>query len=133
MARQVSWKERRSLPAAILVSGGQRPSPSRVKGPMLPSIISPSSSLTRTRSLRSFVRRVATGVSLPGDIREEGFCNKLVADTVRELGGLDILVNNAAFQQSHASLSDISTQDFDDTSRPTSMRRSGSPRRRCLI
>jgi len=55
------------------------------------------------------------GVSLPGDIREEGFCNKLVADAVRELGGLDILVNNAAFQMSHDSITDISAQDFDNT------------------
>ena len=39
-------------------------------------------------------------VALPGDIRDEAFCGKLVADAVRELGGLDILVNNAARQQS---------------------------------
>src|SRR5205814_6071237 len=34
------------------------------------------------------------GVSLPGDLREEDFCKQLVADAVRELGGLDILVCN---------------------------------------
>ena len=39
------------------------------------------------------------GVALPGDIREEAFCQKLVADAVRELGGLDILVSNAGRQQ----------------------------------
>jgi NAD(P)-dependent dehydrogenase (short-subunit alcohol dehydrogenase family) len=55
------------------------------------------------------------GVSLPGDIRDEGFCNRLVGDAVRELGGLDILVNNAARQISHKDLIEISTQDFDDT------------------
>ena len=38
-------------------------------------------------------------VALPGDIRDEAFCNKLIADAVRELGGLDILVNNAGHQQ----------------------------------
>jgi NAD(P)-dependent dehydrogenase (short-subunit alcohol dehydrogenase family) len=54
-------------------------------------------------------------VALPGDIRDEGFCNKLVADAVRELGGLDILVNNAARQQAAASLTDITTEQFDWT------------------
>src|SRR3982751_6696960 len=32
------------------------------------------------------------GVALPGDLREEEFCKKLVADTIEQLGGLDILV-----------------------------------------
>ena len=31
-------------------------------------------------------------VPLPGDLRDEAFCNRLVADAARELGGLDILV-----------------------------------------
>ena len=35
-------------------------------------------------------------VAIPGDIRNEDFCSRLVADAVRDLGGLDILVNNAA-------------------------------------
>ncbi len=52
---------------------------------------------------------------LPGDIREEAFCRKLVADAVSGLGGLDILVNNAARQHSVDSLKDISTQQLDDT------------------
>lgn len=36
------------------------------------------------------------GVGIPGDIRTEAFCKEMVAKAVRELGGLDILVNNAA-------------------------------------
>ncbi|MFX1678798.1 SDR family oxidoreductase [Mitsuaria sp. CC2] len=55
------------------------------------------------------------GIALPGDLREEAFCQKLVTDAVRELGGLDILVNNAARQQSHESILDISTEQFDWT------------------
>src|SRR5689334_11030969 len=39
-------------------------------------------------------------VALPGDIRNEAFCRKLVSDAAARLGGLDILVNNAARQQS---------------------------------
>jgi NAD(P)-dependent dehydrogenase (short-subunit alcohol dehydrogenase family) len=54
-------------------------------------------------------------VAIPGDIREEAFCNRLVAETVQQLGGLDILVNNAARQVSQASILDISTEQFDTT------------------
>jgi NAD(P)-dependent dehydrogenase (short-subunit alcohol dehydrogenase family) len=52
---------------------------------------------------------------LPGDIREEAFCQKLVADAVRELGGLDILVSNAGRQQARESILDLTTEDFDAT------------------
>jgi NAD(P)-dependent dehydrogenase (short-subunit alcohol dehydrogenase family) len=54
-------------------------------------------------------------VLLPGDIRDEAFCGKLVADAVRELGGLDILVNNAARQQSVDSILDLTTELLDWT------------------
>jgi NAD(P)-dependent dehydrogenase (short-subunit alcohol dehydrogenase family) len=54
-------------------------------------------------------------VLLPGDIRSTAFCRKLVADAVRGLGGLDILVNNAARQISRESILDIDEQEFDDT------------------
>ena len=55
------------------------------------------------------------GVAIPGDLRDEAFCQKLVAKAAQELGGLDILVNNAARQQTHASILDISTEQFDWT------------------
>jgi NAD(P)-dependent dehydrogenase (short-subunit alcohol dehydrogenase family) len=55
------------------------------------------------------------GVALPGDLRDEAFCSKLVADAVDKLGGLDIVVNNAGRQQTHASILDISTEQFDWT------------------
>src|ERR1700756_68350 len=41
---------------------------------------------------------------LPGDVKEAAFCEEAVARTVAELGGLDILVNNAAFQEHAESL-----------------------------
>nr|WP_238320166.1 SDR family oxidoreductase [Sphingobium sp. YBL2] len=53
--------------------------------------------------------------ALPGDIRTETFCRKLVADAARQLGGLDILVNNAARQISQKSILDISSEQFDTT------------------
>ena len=54
-------------------------------------------------------------MALPGDLREEEFCEKLVADAISGLGGLDILVSNAARQQTHQSILDISTDQFDWT------------------
>jgi NAD(P)-dependent dehydrogenase (short-subunit alcohol dehydrogenase family) len=55
------------------------------------------------------------GAAIPGDLREEAFCRHLVEEAVRQLGGLDILVSNAGRQQSHESILDISSEDFDAT------------------
>ena len=54
-------------------------------------------------------------VAIPGDLREEAFCQKLVRETVQQLGGLDILVCNAGRQQARASILDVSSEDFDAT------------------
>ncbi|PZR33361.1 MAG: NAD(P)-dependent oxidoreductase [Azospira oryzae] len=51
--------------------------------------------------------------AIPGDLRDEAFCKRLVEDAVRGLGGLDILINNAARQQTHESIMDITSEDFD--------------------
>jgi NAD(P)-dependent dehydrogenase (short-subunit alcohol dehydrogenase family) len=56
-----------------------------------------------------------TAVGIPGDIRQEAFCQDLVARAVTALGGLDILVSNAGRQQAHDSILDISTDEFDWT------------------
>ncbi|MBY6681964.1 SDR family oxidoreductase [Rhodococcus sp. BP-316] len=53
-------------------------------------------------------------VSVPGDIRDEAHCDALIDTAVRELGGLDILVNNAAFQMAQSGgIADITTEQFD--------------------
>lgn len=54
-------------------------------------------------------------VAIPGDLREEAFCKQLVEKAVKALGGLDILINNAAHQQTRPSILDISAEDFDST------------------
>ena len=54
-----------------------------------------------------------TGLSLPGDVRDESFCTVAVQRTVDELGGLDVLVNNAAYQMTRKSLVDTTTEEFD--------------------
>jgi NAD(P)-dependent dehydrogenase (short-subunit alcohol dehydrogenase family) len=55
------------------------------------------------------------GLAIPGDLRHEAFCRELVEKAVSSLGGLDIVVNNAGRQQTHASILDISTEQFDWT------------------
>lgn len=54
-------------------------------------------------------------IAIPGDLRDEAFCRRLVEQAVQGLGGLDILVNNAGRQQSRASILDISNEEFDWT------------------
>lgn len=54
-------------------------------------------------------------VALPGDLRSAEFCARLVEDAVSALGGLDILVSNAARQQTKDSVLDISNDEFDAT------------------
>ena len=54
-------------------------------------------------------------VAIPGDLREEAFCRRLIERAAAELGGLDILVNNAARQQTKPTIGDISSADFDAT------------------
>lgn len=58
-----------------------------------------------------------TCAAIPGDLRDAEFCKRLVAQAVEKLGGLDILVNNAARQQQADSITDISDEDFDATIR----------------
>jgi len=55
------------------------------------------------------------GVALPGDIKNETWCREMVEKAVSDLGGLDILVINAARQQYRENLSELSTDDFDQT------------------
>lgn len=54
-------------------------------------------------------------VLIPGDLREEAFCRKLVSQAVAELGGLDIIVSNAGRQHQVESISDMTTELFDWT------------------
>jgi NAD(P)-dependent dehydrogenase (short-subunit alcohol dehydrogenase family) len=54
-------------------------------------------------------------VAIPGDLRDESFCVRLVEEAVKGLGGLDILVNNAGRQQTRESILDLTSADFDAT------------------
>jgi len=52
---------------------------------------------------------------LMGDVRDAKVCKKLVDQTVKEFGKLDILVNNAAFQQHQESLEEVTEEQWDRT------------------
>jgi NAD(P)-dependent dehydrogenase (short-subunit alcohol dehydrogenase family) len=56
-------------------------------------------------------------LTLPGDIGDEAFCQEAVARTVRELGRLDVLVNNAAEQHTTQSIAEISAEQLERTFR----------------
>jgi NAD(P)-dependent dehydrogenase (short-subunit alcohol dehydrogenase family) len=56
-------------------------------------------------------------VLIPGDVRTSAFCARAVRCVVDELGRLDILVNNAAFQQHQKSLEDLTDEQLERTFR----------------
>ena len=54
-----------------------------------------------------------TAVQIPGDITDREFCRRLVAEAVEGLGGLDILVNNAAYQVYHQTFDELDEENLD--------------------
>lgn len=56
-------------------------------------------------------------ILIPGDVTDSSFCEHAVERTVQELGRLDILVNNAAFQEHVPSLEDLTDEQLDRTFR----------------
>jgi NAD(P)-dependent dehydrogenase (short-subunit alcohol dehydrogenase family) len=56
-------------------------------------------------------------VTVAGDIQSAEHCRTLIGRMEKELGGVDILVNNAAFQMSRESLDEITPEEFDRTFR----------------
>ncbi|MCU1409700.1 MAG: dehydrogenase [Rhodoglobus sp.] len=65
-------------------------------------------------STLSLVREAGrTGVSIPGDVQDESFCASAVSRALDELGGIDILVLNAAYQKNRDGIETIETAEFD--------------------
>lgn len=62
----------------------------------------------------SWIRKAGRkAVVVAGDIKSEEFCNQLIRQAVDELGAVDILVNNAAFQRTYADIADITAEEWD--------------------
>jgi NAD(P)-dependent dehydrogenase (short-subunit alcohol dehydrogenase family) len=69
---------------------------------------------TDAEDVRALIEKAGRkAVLIPGDITRESFCTELVERAVKELGGLDILVNNAASQGTEPDITDITTEHFD--------------------
>jgi NAD(P)-dependent dehydrogenase (short-subunit alcohol dehydrogenase family) len=54
-------------------------------------------------------------VLMKGDVADPQHCREIIQTAVDELGGLDVLVSNAAFQMSHDSLEEVSDEEWDRT------------------
>jgi NAD(P)-dependent dehydrogenase (short-subunit alcohol dehydrogenase family) len=54
---------------------------------------------------------------IPGDVKDSKFCKEAVDKTVKEFGHLDVLVNNAAFQEHAKSIEDITDERLEETFR----------------
>jgi NAD(P)-dependent dehydrogenase (short-subunit alcohol dehydrogenase family) len=52
---------------------------------------------------------------IAGDVKDAAFCRRAVEQTVKEFGRLDVLVNNAAFQEHAASLEELDDERFEET------------------
>ena len=57
------------------------------------------------------------GVGVPGDLQEEAHCQAVVTRAVEELGGVDVLVNNAAHQMAIDGLESLTTEQLERTYR----------------
>ncbi len=68
------------------------------------------------REVRDLILREGRkGISIPGDLKEETFCRQLVEQAAARLGGLDIMVINAARQQTHPDVTTLASEEFDMT------------------
>jgi hypothetical protein len=67
---------------------------------------------TTAKAIRAEGRKTIT---ISGDVANPQFCKDAVARVVKELGGLDVLVNNAAFQLHVPDFEDLSEEQFDRT------------------
>src|SRR6267142_613786 len=56
-------------------------------------------------------------VLVPGDLAEPAHCRAVINRAAAELGGIDVLVSNAAFQMTHSDLEEISDEEWDYTFR----------------
>ncbi len=73
--------------------------------------------MTHKKTLQAVEREGSRCLLIPGDVSDPDFCREAVNKTVKEFGKLDVLVNNAAFQQHQESLEDLSEDQWEKTFR----------------
>jgi NAD(P)-dependent dehydrogenase (short-subunit alcohol dehydrogenase family) len=77
--------------------------------------------LSETEDAQDTVRLVEAegrrAIAVAGDLSDEAQCRELAARAKDELGRIDVLVNNAAFQKRYDSIADVPTEDWDRTMR----------------
>ena len=66
---------------------------------------------------RAIAAEGRTAMLIPGDVTDRSFCTSAVEQVVARFGRIDVLVNNAAYQQSQEAIEDISFEQFDRTFR----------------
>jgi NAD(P)-dependent dehydrogenase (short-subunit alcohol dehydrogenase family) len=54
-------------------------------------------------------------IAMPGDVKDEGYCEQLISRAVGDLGGIDILANIAGKQQEVPDIQSLTTKQFDET------------------
>ncbi|MEO8241575.1 MAG: SDR family oxidoreductase [bacterium] len=70
------------------------------------------------RSTLTLVKQAGASAWLHGgDVSDEDYCDRLIAQSAELMGGIDILVNNAGMQVTQSSIEDITTDQFDRTFR----------------
>ena len=75
----------------------------------------PEEEIDARETVRAVEEENRVAVAISGDIQDPDFCRNAVSKTMSELGKLDVLVNNAAFQQHQKSLEDITDEQWDRT------------------
>lgn len=56
-----------------------------------------------------------TAIAVPGDLKDEKYCEELVETAVKQLGGIDILANIGGKQQYVTDIAELTTEQFDHT------------------
>jgi NAD(P)-dependent dehydrogenase (short-subunit alcohol dehydrogenase family) len=67
------------------------------------------------QTVRAVQQTGRRGLALAGDLTDAAFCREIVERAAAELGGLDVLVNNAAFQMAHEGLDDLPDEEIEHT------------------